>query len=152
MVSMIGPCQYIYRCKTVGLDTIEVFVRNREKKKHIGEQVVVVKERPLPEANIAGLKGGTIIKGDLKVQPGVGAQYYIAGNHWESCIVESFSFIVLRNNKVVMDFHNEGNLFSDKIKAELQNLEHGDKLIIANIKGCSMQGGGNLKSLEFIIE
>jgi hypothetical protein len=46
LVSMIGQCKYIYRCKRVGLDTIEVFTRKGQKLQRVGEQVFAVKESP----------------------------------------------------------------------------------------------------------
>jgi hypothetical protein len=152
LVSMVGRCEYIYRCKKIGLDTVDVFARKGQKLQRIGQQVFLVKERPLPKAYIAGLEGGIIKKGLFLAQQGVGAMYFIAGNHWESCKIESFNFMVLKDNKVVTDIHNEGNYFIDDMKLALQKLERGDKVLISNIKGCSAQGGGDLKALEFIID
>lgn len=102
LVSMIGNCKYIYRCKTVGIDTVEVLIRKGDKFDRIGEQVFEVRQRPLPQATIAGLKGGKIAKGALQVQQGVGAEFYIVGNHWENCTVESFNLLILRSEKLVL--------------------------------------------------
>lgn len=151
-VSMVGDCKYIYRCKTVGIDTVEVFIRKGYKKHRIGQQVFEVKQRPSPQANVGGLKGGTVAKSALKAQQGVGASFYIAGNHWENCTVESFSFIILRSGKLVSSTRNDGNLFNEETRAALQQVQSGDKVLVTDIKGCLQQGGGDLKTLEFTIE
>ena len=85
LVSMIGSCKYLYRCKNAGIDTIEVLIRKGDKMQRIGEQVFEVKERPLPQANIAGLRGGRIVKGALQAQQGVGGEFYIAGILANTC-------------------------------------------------------------------
>ena len=151
-ISEVDKCVYIYRSVSVGLDSIEVYIRKGQKLQKIGTQKFVVHERPMPEASIGGLKGGTIPKGMLRAQQGVGAYFYVGGNHWEPCKVESFNFIVLRNNKVVLDIYNEGLLFIQEVKTSIQNLAQGDRLLITNIKGCLERDGGLLKSLDFIID
>ena len=152
LVSMIGDCKYIYRCKTVGIDTVEVFIHKGGKMDRIGEQVFEVKKRPLPQASLAGAKGGKIAKGALQVQQGIGAEFYIAGNHWESCTIDSFNLLILRNGKLELSTRNKGNLFTEETKAVLQKVQPGDIVLITDIKGCSQQSSGELKSLEFTIE
>jgi hypothetical protein len=58
---------------------------------------------------------------------------------------------VLRNNKVLIDYYNEGYHFTAEAKAALQDVEHGDHVLITNLKGC-VEGGGELKPLEFTID
>jgi hypothetical protein len=141
-ISYIEQCKYLYRCKNVGLDTIEVFIQKGKEIKRIGQQIFVVKERPHPEATVAGLKGGKIVKGFLKAQQGVGGEFFVGGNHWERCPVESFHFIVLRNNKVVLDLYNTSALFTTDVKAAMDIVEQGDKILFTNIKGCADHGNG----------
>jgi hypothetical protein len=152
LVAMVGDCRYIYRNKTIGIDTVDVFIRKGGKLHRIGEQVIEIKPRPLPQVNISGLRGGVIQKGALQVQQGVRAEFYVAGNHWESCKVDRFDFLILRGSSLVVSTRNEGNLFSSDTKAALQQVQPGDKVIITNIKGCLDRGGGDLKTIEFIIE
>lgn len=151
-VSMIDDCKYLYRCKTIGIDTVEVLVRKDGKMNRIGEQVFEVRPRPLPRASIAGLGGGKVSKDILRVQQGVGAEFFVAGNHWDKCTIERFSLLVLRNGKLILTTRNEGNLFNEDTKNALEQLQPGDKVLITDIKGCTQQGGGVLESLEFTIE
>ena len=152
LVSMVGRCQYIYRCKKIGMDTIEVFKQKGEKLQSIGKQIFLVKVRPSPKANLAGLDGGNIEKGSLLAQQGIGGRWFVNDNHWEGCTIDSFNFTVFKNNKLLVDIHNEGAFFLTETKAIIQKLEHNDKVLISNIKGCSGQGGADLKALEFTID
>jgi hypothetical protein len=152
LVSMTGSCQYLYRCKNVGVDTVEVLIRKGSKMIFVGQQVFEVKPPPLPRASIAGLHGGKIVKGVLQVQQGVGSEFYVAGNHWENCTIESFRLIILRDGELVASNRNDGYLFTNDTKAVLQQVQVGDTVLVTDIKGCAQQGGGTLESLEFKIE
>lgn len=152
LVSMIGRCKYIYRCNKIGWDTVKVFVRKGHKLQKLGEQIFEVKERPMPKGDLGGLTGGTIKKGFLLAQQGVGGHWFLGGNHWEACSIESFNFIVFKNDKVIVDIYNKGNFFTEETRVAIQNLEPGDKIIISNIKGCIANAGGNLRAMEFSID
>lgn len=152
IVTMVEACTYIYRSKTFGVDTVEVFIRKGDKLHRIGQQEFEIKPRPLPEANISGLKGGVIQKGVLQAQQGVGGQFFVAGNHWESCTIESFTLLVLRNGRLEASIRNEGNLFTNETKVALKQVKPGDKVLVTDIKGCSQFGRGDLKPLEFSIK
>jgi hypothetical protein len=152
LVSMVGRCEYIYRCKRSGLDTVEVFIRKNQHLQRIGQQVFSVKERPLPKASMAGLEGGIIKKGAFLAQQGISGSWFVGGNHWENCTIESFNLLVLQGDKILSNIHNEGNYFTDETKVALKILEHGDKVLISNIKGCPTRGDGKLKTLEFEID
>lgn len=152
LLSRVGGCTYVYRCNIIGVDTVEVFIRKGDKLSRIGQQVFEIKPRPKPEATISGLKGGVIKKGALKVQQGVGGYFYISGSHWEPCTIESFTFCILRNARVITSIRNDDNFFNNETKLALQQVLSGDKVLVTDIKGCLQHGGGHLEPLEFTIE
>ena len=150
--SRLGKCQYLYRCKTVGVETIEVYIQKGQKLQKVGEQQFDVKERPIPKAMVAGLSGGIVSKGMLFAQQGVAGTFYVGGSHWEPCQIESFNFIIVTNNSVRVDIYNEGLYFIPEVKKAIETLEKNDRVLITNIKGCIERGGGMLKSLDFVIK
>lgn len=152
LVTMVADCKYIYRCRVTGTDTIEVLIRKGNKMQAIGQQIVEIKPPPLPKAYIGGYSGGKMAKPNLLAQQGVGAQFFVGGNHWESCTILSFDLLIVRNGKAITSNQNEGATFSSDSKNLLQQLQPGDKLLVMNIKGCSEYGDGEFKPLEFSIE
>lgn len=118
-----------------------------------GSQFLYVKDRPKPEATLAGLKGGPIGKKQLLAQLWIAGNYYIAGNHWEYCLVQSFHVVVIKNDSITFTRFNNGNMFSQDVLQQFKTLIPGDKVSFINILGCeNIDGGGHLKSLEFKID
>jgi hypothetical protein len=153
LVTKYEGCKYLYQCPTVGIDTVEVFIRKAGKLQLLGIQSFVVKPRPLPRAYFGGhFNREKISKGSLLAQGGVGAEFYIAGSHWEPCTIESFTVVILREGVVIANIQNKGNAFTAETKIVLRQVQAGDKLLISDIKGCSDRGAGELKGLEFMIE
>lgn len=152
-IEMVQPCMFLFTAEKVGELTMDIFIAENNDTSLTTRQLIVVKERPIPEARVAGLKGGTIRKGNLKVQQGVGAHYYISGNHWENCTIESYHVVILRDNKIIFDQFNQGNIFNAEVKKSFETLTEGDKVYFLDISGCKdRENGGNLKSLEFTID
>ena len=152
LVSMVEGCKYIYRSKTYGLDTIDVLIRKGNKLIKIGEQLVEVKSRSLPQASIYGLKGGTISKNILLGQQGVSGSFYIAANHWEICTIEKFDIMILRNGKILSNISNVGNNFTEETRSAINETQSGDIILVVGIIGCIDKQGGNLAPLQFTIE
>lgn len=152
-IQAFQPCRYLFTPAKAGELIIDVFVIKRNDTILTGRQKVIIKERPIPEASLAGLKGGTIMKGNLKAQQGIGASFYVAGNHWESCTVTSYHVVILRDTKIIFDHFNNGNIFNSEVVQGFDKLAKGDKVCFLNISGCENQeGNGNLKNLEFVID
>jgi len=152
-ISLVAACKYVYQSNKPGTDTIDFFIKNGRHLKRIGQQVFDVLERPAPEANLSGINGGTISKGFLLAQQGVSALFFVNGvNHWEFCEIKSFNYIVIRNDSVLLSISNAGSHFSDKVKATMKTMEHGDIILISDIEGCLFQGNKRIKPLEFTID
>jgi hypothetical protein len=152
-ISQVAGCQYLYQSNKPGTDTIDFFIKNGRHLKRIGQQVFDVLERPAPEANLSGLNGGTISKGFLLAQQGISARFFVSGvNHWEFCEIKSFTYIIIRSDSVLLSIQNPGFHFSEKVKAAMKNLEHGDIILISNLEGCLFQENKKIKPLEFTID
>lgn len=152
-ISPIDACRYIYTPAKIGETLIDVYVIKKRDTLLTGRQMITVKERPLPEANIAGFKGGRITKGNLKAQGGVAASFYVSGNHWESCEVNNYHVVIIRDKKIIFEHFNQGNTFNPQVAEAFRTLLKEDRVAFFNMSA-SLADGKNyvLKGLEFLID
>ncbi|MFW6369859.1 MAG: gliding motility protein GldM, partial [Bacteroidota bacterium] len=117
---------------------IEVFAEIDGQRKSQGYREFRVKEVPDPVAKVAGMKSGVINKSVLLAQLGVVAdmenfdfdlEFKVTG-FTVSAIIKGFS----------QDFPVKGNMFSDKQKNLIDNLNRGDKVYIENIRAIGPDG------------
>jgi hypothetical protein len=145
-------CHYIYRPDSIGDVKFEIYLGEKNKFKKIGASWFEVKQIPLPIAYVGGLNGSKIKKGFLNAQQGVGAYADPCLGFDLTYMVESFMFIIIRDNKIIFSQKNSGNVFSQEIKENLRTLINNDAVLFTNIK---CKGPDNIelspKSLEFSI-
>lgn len=152
-IKRLENCRYYFIPDRIGETMIDVYVIKKEDTFLTGRQFLYVKNRPLPEVSIGGHKGGLIKKNEFIVQQGIAAEFYISGNHWEYCRVQSYHVIVCRGDTILFTSFNQGNIFNQDVINFFKELRTGDKVSFINIKGCeNIEGGGDLKSLEFKID
>ena len=148
-VSPAGDCMYLYICSAAGID---ILVRKGNKLSPVGVYIFEVKSLPPVRVTLGGLRGGKISRPALLAQQGLSASFFVSGNHWEECKVDSFSLLLLRNGVNISHMINKGNVFTNETTMALQQVQPGDRLLITDIKACAARSSQAINSLEFIIE
>ncbi len=147
-------CSFIYYPSKIGIDTISVFATKSRITKKIGTVHFLVKEIPDPEPEIGGISKGTIKKGFLMAQQGVGASVLMTSyGHKEHIQVDSFTIVIFRNKSIIFSNDNIGNIFNHSITTAFESLQTGDKITITNIKATTVTSTTlSLRPIEFDIQ
>lgn len=145
-------CYYSFHPAKPGLAKIQITIKNGKTLKKIKEVTLLVESPPLPIAHVGGLSGGTIRKGALAAQQGVAANAEPSLGFELSYKIESFSTIIIRNDSVVFNKKNNGNVFAKETSEALKNLQKDDTVLFTKIVCKSPDNiRWSLKPLEFSI-
>jgi hypothetical protein len=109
--------------------------------------------RPKYVAFVGGQKSGEVVTGSFKAQQGVGAEFFVAGNHWESLQVDSFRMTAFRNNELLFTHQNIGNKFDSTLQLRIKNLKVSDKVLVYDIWATTAeQSKVFLQPLEYLLK
>ncbi len=109
--------------------------------------------RPKYIAFVGGQKSGEIVAGSFKAQQGVGGEFFVAGNHWESLLVDSFRMITFRNNRMLFTHQNIGNKFDSTLRLSIKSLDVGDRILVYDIWATTAQHSKIfLQPLEYLLK
>jgi len=143
------PCYFRIIPKKIG--RCEVKILDKKANSIIGETQFYAKPLPSPQLTIDGKTKGTIPLKEMKIQMGVGAE--IIGldiqNHF---LVKSFSIMIIRNDQVVANLHNSGNMFSEEVKQAIFNVEAGDRVLFSDNSIVKQNQIEKISPTEYIIE
>ncbi len=147
-----APCKFTYKPDSLGYVTFYIY---QVGKKNRQKTPFRYKVYSLPELNarIGKSYGGDTAKEFLLVEQGL--KYEIAEDLIICDVrskVESFTFIILRNNYLIFAENNVSNSFTATEKDAMRNLQKGDKVLMINIKGSVFDKIYNLKPIEFTIK
>ncbi|MDX2001795.1 MAG: GldM family protein [Chitinophagales bacterium] len=141
-------CSYVIVPEQQGMATISVI--SKKTKKVIGVVKINVKGIPSPVAMIDRRGGGLIGKNVFKAQLGLTAD--ILNMDIEArVIVTGFNMTLFRNNQVFLSKYCESSRFNDEIKAALNEIEVGDKIVFSNITYKAIDKNGLIQPIEFTI-
>ncbi|MEP7373792.1 MAG: GldM family protein [Chitinophagaceae bacterium] len=124
---------YIFKPNHVADSKITVSKKVRKRSRKIGEFFIRVRTIPDPVAVVGGLHGGSISKGALRAQTGIGAgspPYLSIDIHYS---VKSFSITIIRNRELFFFKSCDGNLFNDEIQNAFKQLQTDDIVIFSSI-------------------
>lgn len=103
------------------------------------------------QASVGGKRGGTIQKGALKAQGGVGC-YFIGEGFEFPCAVTGFTVTIWRDKESTFSYTATGNLFNSEIRNAFNSLKNNDRVLFSEITGKAGDNKIKLASLEFIID
>lgn len=90
---------------------------------------------------------------EFRAQEGISAFVKISASHWEPIVVDSFLFMISRNDSVIFQYKNRGYKFENLVKSALGNLHKNDSILIYGIYARGASGEKILLNpLEFLIE
>jgi hypothetical protein len=124
---------YTFKPDHVADSKIIVSKKIGKESRKIGEFYLPVRNLPDPIATVAGLYGGSITKGSLSVQQGVGAS---TPPHFSINIkysVKSYSVTIIKNKQLIFFKSYEGNLFNEEIYNAFKNLQKDDVVLFSSI-------------------
>ena len=142
-----SECHFIFRPEKEGLADIIVTVKT----KRIGTANYRVKMAPLPRVALGGQSGGFMKAELFKAQKGLSILLY---NSELDCTWKVLSFRVVIAPKLgeVLQIHNSGPLFNQRVLLSIQRLKTGDKVIFENIKATDQDGlPRSINSMVFTI-
>ncbi|MFC0774424.1 GldM family protein [Terrimonas alba] len=124
---------YTFKPDKVADSKIIVSKKIGKKIRKIGEFYLPVRNLPDPVAIVGGLYGGSITKGALNVQQGVGASPppHLSINIKYS--VKSYSVTIIKNKQLIFFKSCEGNLFNEEIYNAFKNLQKDDVVLFSSI-------------------
>jgi GldM C-terminal domain/GldM third domain len=124
---------YIFRPDHMADSKITISKKKRKKSRKIGEFYIRVRTLPDPIAKVEGLYGGSIAKGALRAQSGIGAgppPYLSIDIRYT---VKSYSITIIRNKELFLFKSCEGNLFDDEIYNAFKGLQKDDMVLFSSI-------------------
>jgi hypothetical protein len=124
---------YTFKPNHVADSKIIVSKKKRGKNRKIGEFYIRVRNLPDPVAIAGGLYGGSITKGALRAQTGIGASLppFLSINI--KYPVKSYSISVIRNKELLFFRSCDGYEFSEDIRNKFKDLQKDDILVFSSI-------------------
>lgn len=134
-----------------GLLKIDVYKKANRKETFMGSKYLRVDDFPLPTAYIGNLKADTIKKNSLLQMGGIIAK--LENSSFEASFeVKKYSVTLIKKDLISISLVNEGARYTPAMIEFLQQLETGDKLLIAGIEVISPSGSlMRLHALEKIV-
>jgi GldM C-terminal domain len=134
-----------------GLLKIDIYKKANRKEIFIGSRYLRVDDFPLPTAYIGNLKADTIKKNSLLQMGGIIAK--LENSSFEASFeVKQYTITLIKKDLISISLVNEGARYTPAMIEFLQQLETGDKLLIAGIEVISPSGSlMRLHALEKII-
>lgn len=124
---------YTFKPNHVSDSKIIVTQKKGKKSRKIGEFYIRVRAIPDPVAIVGGLYGGSISKGALSAQTGIGASL---PPHLSINIrypVNSYSITIIRNRELVFFKSCKGNLFNEEVYTAFKELQKEDIVLFSSI-------------------
>jgi hypothetical protein len=119
----------------------------------VGEYFIMAREIPTPIASIGGLKGGSITKGFLNAQGGVGAYPPLDLGFELHYQVQSYFITAIRNRKILFSMYVEGNQFAPDVRKLFDTLQKNDIITFSLITALKADGrDARANAIEFNIE
>lgn len=124
---------YTFKPNHVSDSKIIVSKKVGKKSRKIGEFFIRVRTMPDPVAIVGGLYGGSIAKGALRAQTGLGAGLppYLSINI--KYPVRSYSITAIRNNGLLFFKSCNGYEFSEDIQNKFKELQKDDIIVFSSI-------------------
>jgi len=127
-------CNYYNYKPNYPSDSKIIVSKKRGKKiQKIGEFYLRVRNLPEPVAIVGGLYGGSISKGALRAQTGLGSsppQYVTIDVKYS---VRSYNVSIVRNKELVFFKNCEGNTFTNEIYTAFKDLQKDDVVLFSSI-------------------
>jgi hypothetical protein len=115
--------------------------------------VSIAQYNPKDIALLGGQGSGEIVLGAFLAQQGVSAQHYLAANHWETSIVDSFKIAIIRDSSVIFLYLNKTNKWDSTVVLKFRDLKVDDRVLIYDIRARWLNMPSTLlQPLEFIIK
>ncbi|MES2332631.1 MAG: GldM family protein [Bacteroidota bacterium] len=109
--------------------------------------------RSLAWALVGGKQGGNFNKRVLEVQKGIGAMQQVSPSQAEHIKVDSFSVLIIRNDRSIYNFRNKGAYFERNVHDMLEKLQIDDKVLFSDIYATDLNKKIILLSpLEFLVK
>ena len=124
---------YIYRPERVADSKIVISKKVNGKAKKVGEYIIPVRQLPAGVANIGGLRSGTIRKGVLLAQMGIGCHHVQPPNVCLNYTVLGYTLTIFRGDSMLFNKQQEGNHFTEEIKQFCASMQSKDKLLVHGI-------------------
>lgn len=127
-------CNY-YTFKPTRMADSKVIIGRKvgKRTRKIGEFYIRVRALPDPVAIVGGLYGGSIAKGALRVQTGIGAGLPPHLSINIKYRVNSYSITITRNRELVFFKSCDGNLFNEEIYNAFNELQKEDIVLFSSI-------------------
>jgi len=124
---------YTFKPNHVSDSKIIVTQKKGRKSRKIGEFYIRVRNIPDPVAIIGGLYGGSIAKGALRAQTGIGASLppFLSINI--KYRVRSYSITAIRNKELLFFRSCDGYEFSEDIRNKFKELQKDDIVLFSSI-------------------
>lgn len=124
---------YTFRPTRVADSKIIIGRKVGKKTKKIGGFYIRVRAMPDPVAIIGGLYSGSIAKGALKAQMGIGAGLPPNLSINIHYLVKSYSITIVRNRELFFFRSCDGNLFNEEIYNAFKELQKDDIVVFSSI-------------------
>jgi hypothetical protein len=157
-IKKTGNCDFEYEADSIGDAIISIYRIIGQKKIKVGQQHFRVKKIPKAIALVGRFNNSdTVSKNELIAQQGIRADFLSAIN--VVCIegvkfnVIEYTTIILRKDSVIFTESAKSAVFTETIKAALDNLRTNDRIIFTNIKSVGPSGTTELLNpIEYIIK
>jgi hypothetical protein len=128
-------CHYIYTPDTARFIAFKISVKTKKGFKTIGGGRFRVWDLPNPEARVASKSDGTVQINILKAQEGMIARMkpLISTTLCADFKIDNFNYAIIRNEKVIANGKNSGNVFDKTIRMYFSSIEDNDTILFYNI-------------------
>lgn len=124
---------YTFKPNRVSDSKIIVSKKRGKRGRKIGEFFIRVRTIPDPVAIVGGLSGGSISKGALRVQTGIGASLPPQLSINIRYSVSSYSITIIRNRQLFFFKSYDGNLFNEEVYTAFKELQKEDIVLFSSI-------------------